>query len=184
VLRQKALIGILVIFIGIWGYFEIIHRLEAGQTPAFSILPYSAAAAQTKKTDSAAPKPLRAADLRGKVVLIDFWATWCGPCRMSMPGIQKLYEKHHASGLEVMGIALEHDKGEQIPDVVKDLGITYPVGLPIETEMEGVAKYGSEGIPSMVLLDKIGRVRWHPVPGYSPELETELAQKVEELLKE
>lgn len=180
-MRQKALIGVLVFFIGLWGYFEIVHRLEAGQTPDFSLLPFTAANAQTAKTDAAVPKPLHAKDLRGKVVLVDFWATWCGPCRMSMPGIQKLYEKHHANGLEVMGIALEHDKGEQIPGVVKELGITYPVGLP--TTMEGMEKYAGQGIPSMVLLDKIGRVHWHQT-GYSPEVEAELTQKIEELLKE
>jgi cytochrome c biogenesis protein CcmG, thiol:disulfide interchange protein DsbE len=126
-------------------------------------------------------KLLRLSDLKGKVVLLDFWATWCGPCRMSIPAIQRMYEKKRNSGFEVMGIALENDDGSQIPGFVQDMGMTYPVGLP--TSRQEVAPYSSGSIPLMVLIDRAGKVRWHQ-EGYSSSVDRELAEQVDKLLSE
>jgi thiol-disulfide isomerase/thioredoxin len=125
---------------------------------------------------------VRLSDLKGKVVLLDFWATWCGPCRMSIPGIQKLYDKHHGRGFEVMGVALERDNGEGIAPFTRDMKMTYPAGSP--TERSGPVAYVSGGIPQMVLVDRKGTVRWLPESGYSTQMEAELGEKVESLLSE
>lgn len=125
---------------------------------------------------------VRLSDLKGKVVLLDFWATWCGPCRMSIPGIQKLYDKNRARGFEVMGVALEHDEGQGIAGFTRDMNMTYPAGLP--TDKAGPGAYTTGSIPQMVLVDKRGNVRWAPQSGYSTQMETELGEKVEALLSE
>lgn len=123
----------------------------------------------------------RLAQLRGKVVLVDLWATWCGPCRMAMPGIEALYEKRHKDGFEVLGVNVGGDEEAAGRQMAKELGITYPTGPPtldIETKA-----YSSGSLPSMVLVDRKGYIRWRQ-QGYSPAVEDELRAKVDELLKE
>jgi thiol-disulfide isomerase/thioredoxin len=118
-------------------------------------------------------------DLRGKVVLIDFWATWCGPCRMSIPGIQKLYTKYRDRGFEVLGVALERDDGSQIPAFVKEMGMTYPVGMPAQREL--VNGYDPRSIPLMVLVDRAGNIQWRQ-EGFSRDIEAEIESRVTNLL--
>jgi thiol-disulfide isomerase/thioredoxin len=155
-------------FIAAWAYFEWNPPKPASE---LAIKPINSPG-----------QSLKLSDLRGKVVLLDFWATWCGPCRMSMPGIEKLYKSKHAKGFEVMGVALEQDGGSQIPGVVKELGITYPVGMPIS--IDSVRRYTSGSIPQMVLIDREGKIRWGQ-PGYDPiSTDAVLEQKVTDLLEE
>jgi thiol-disulfide isomerase/thioredoxin len=126
-------------------------------------------------------KTVQLADYKGKVVLIDFWATWCGPCRESIPGLVALYEKYKDQGFQVIGPALENDSGELVPKMAETLGITYPVGLP--TKVEQVQAYRAESLPTSVLIDKKGMVRWHQ-PGYLPGMEKTVEKFVQRLLAE
>lgn len=123
------------------------------------------------------------ADLKGKVVLVKFWATWCGPCAMSTPSIQQLYEKRHSEGLEVIGVALENDDGKQIPRYVKEMGVTYPVGMPDPASNVGLWISRNVGIPAVFILDKKGNIRWSR-SGFDPSREHEIEDKVVELLRE
>lgn len=120
-------------------------------------------------------------DLKGKVVLIDFWATWCGPCRMSIPGIEKLYAERRADGLEVMGVAMEHDGGENVPSAVSQMGMTYPVGLP--KDREPIKKYVKGAIPTTALVDRHGNLRWLQ-EGYSDLVEAQMIDLAGRLLAE
>jgi thiol-disulfide isomerase/thioredoxin len=100
------------------------------------------------------------ADFAGKTVLINFWATWCAPCRQEMPMLMDLQRKHGAEGLQVVGIAL--DDVRQVRDFVETYGISYPILMGETDVFETSAAYGNtEGVlPFSLLVDNLGIVRW------------------------
>jgi len=99
------------------------------------------------------------AALKGKVVIIDFWATWCPPCREAIPDLIDLKKQYGAKGLEVVGISLD-DNGERIlPRFVHDFGINYPI--VIGTEEIASAFGGILGLPTTFIVDRNGMVRSH-----------------------
>jgi len=112
--------------------------------------------------------------LKGKVVILDFWATWCGPCRESIPELEKLYEKYHAEGLEVVGISVD-DSADVLPAAIKQLGMTYPVVLAGNIP-DLRNKFQFNAIPQMYVLDKNGRQAAN-YDGYDPTLDLEGAIK-------
>jgi thiol-disulfide isomerase/thioredoxin len=112
--------------------------------------------------------------LKGKVVILDFWATWCGPCRQSIPDLERIYKKYHSQGLEVVGISLD-DSADPVPAVVKELGMTYPVVMG-DSIPDLRSKYEFSGIPQMYLVDKQGR-QGASFPGYDPSLDLESTVK-------
>lgn len=103
-------------------------------------------------------KPLSVAQFKGKVVLIDFWATWCGPCITELPNVKKAYEQHHSKGFEIIGISLDSDKAKLTSFIEKE-HMTWPQyfdGLGWKSKLG--QKYGVNSIPATYLLDKEGKI--------------------------
>jgi thiol-disulfide isomerase/thioredoxin len=100
---------------------------------------------------------VRLSDYRGRVVMVDFWATWCGPCRRTIPDLISLYRTYNADGFDVLGIALERRGRDPLVQYVEAAGIPYPVMMG---NAELVGRYGGfRSIPMAFLIGKDGTVR-------------------------
>ena len=102
--------------------------------------------------------PVDLAALRGKVVLLDFWATWCGPCRGEVPNVVAAYNKYHDQGFEVVGVSLDQDK-DALNQFTAGNGMVWPQYFDGQGWGNSLAgRFGIRSIPQMWLLDKKGRV--------------------------
>jgi len=125
-------------------------------------------------------KNLRLGEQRGRVVLVNFWATWCGPCRQEMPHLNKLYDKYRSSGFMLLGVNVDEDTRNAVA-VADKLGVRFPV-LP-DADKRVSQKYDLRAMPSTVLIDRNGRVRYvHR--GYRDGYEDTYEKQIRELLKE
>lgn len=116
-------------------------------------------------------KPLRLSDFRGNVVLVDVWATWCGPCRMEIPGFINLYKKYKDKGFEIIGISVDEDGKKAVIPFAKEYKINYPL---VVEDMDNVEKvFGPiRGIPTTFLIDRDGVIK-NKYIGVRPESEFE-----------
>jgi peroxiredoxin len=123
---------------------------------------------------------LRLGEQRGRVVMVNFWATWCGPCRVELPQLARLHDKYRGSGFLLLGVNIDEDPGAARALAGK-LGLKFPVLL--DTDKKVVGSYDLNAMPATVLIDKDGRVR-HLHRGYREGVEQTYEQQVRELLKE
>jgi peroxiredoxin len=124
-------------------------------------------------------EPISLADLRGEVVLVNFWATWCPPCRAEMPGFQRVYDAKRDRGFTIVGLSTDLGGRGPVDAFLAEHGITYPVAMANSRVVQDFG--GSNMLPTSYLIDRQGRIR-HTVKGYFAE--PALAQAVERLLAE
>ncbi len=101
-------------------------------------------------------KTLKLSDLKGKVVILDFWATWCPPCRKGIPDLIDLKKRYGSKGLEVVGISVDQETKPDVVPFMKDYGINYPV---VYGDNSVVMNYGGiRSIPTSFIIDREGKV--------------------------
>jgi thiol-disulfide isomerase/thioredoxin len=151
------------------------------KSPAGASVPLSSgAAAPAFRLDSLEGKVVNLADYRGQVVLLNFWASWCGPCRQEMPILEQLHKQYRSKGFTLVGVNVEPDSGAAL----KWLKST-PVSFPILFDRESVASklYEVQGMPNTVIIDRQGRVRFiHR--GYKAGEENEYLDQIRSLIRE
>jgi|YelNatPaOPRAMG01_1025707.scaffolds.fasta_scaffold111988_2 thiol-disulfide isomerase/thioredoxin len=163
---RKVILGVLTALVVIWFYYSSIPaQTEGPQGPAPDIVVRRPGGEVHLK------------DYRGKVVLVDVWATWCGPCRSSIPAIERLYQAEHPRGFEVIGASVD-DSWDKVPPFMREMGMTYTVGL-----LSPEQAHNFPSIPFMFLVDKKGMIRWQQ-SGYGAATEGELQRQVDRLLRE
>ncbi|MEM7079513.1 MAG: TlpA disulfide reductase family protein [Pseudomonadota bacterium] len=123
---------------------------------------------------------LRLEEYRGQVVLINFWASWCGPCRQEMPILDRLHQRYEDTGFAVLGVNVE---GEVAPaqKIVDKTNVTFPV--LIDEGQEVSEMYDLEAMPSTVVVDRDGVVRYMH-RGYKPGDEAKYVEVVKKLIRE
>ncbi len=111
-------------------------------------------------------KPFDIAAYKGKVIIVDFWATWCGPCLAELPNLKRIYEKYHSRGLEIVGVDLDND-GDALAKFLKDNDLPWTILHNSEKKAEdekpgftdpNAEQYGITGIPTIILIDRKGKV--------------------------
>jgi peroxiredoxin len=118
------------------------------------------------------------ADYKGKVVLLDFWATWCVPCKVEMPNVIRVHKKFNKQGFEIIGISLDNDRAA-LDKFIEANGMTWPQIFDGRGWQSGVAeKYKIRAIPATYLIDKQGKIRYRSIRG--AELEKAVARLVAE----
>jgi peroxiredoxin len=129
---------------------------------------------------SATGENLRLSEYRGEVVMINFWATWCGPCRQEMPLLDQLHSRYERVGFQLLGVNIDDDSRRAM-QMIQELGVTFPV---LFDESKTVSKlYQVEAMPVTVLLDRAGTVRYiHH--GYKPGYEENYLTEIRSLLRE
>lgn len=111
-------------------------------------------------TEVTTGEPVSLSDFRGQPVLINFWATWCGPCRLEMPELQAAYEAHRGQGFTVLAVDAKNDDGLQaVLDFVAELGLTFPVVKDATGAVE-TEKYNVIGYPTSIFVDRDGIISY------------------------
>lgn len=125
-------------------------------------------------------KNLKLSEFRGEVVMVNFWASWCGPCRQEMPLLEQLYKRYQPLGFTILGVHVEEDSSAA-EKVLKDIPVSFPILYDNTNEVSKL--YGISAMPSTFLVDRNGNLRYlHK--GYLPGYEDEYQRQIRELVRE
>ncbi len=143
-----AFVVALMLYVGL----HMARRSGRGSTPRIT----RSTVAPDFSLESLEGKTMRLSDFRGKAVLLNFWATWCGPCKIEMPWFVELQQKYGSQGLQVVGVAMDDASKEDIAKFAKDMGVNYPV--LIGKEAVGDSYGGIPALPETFFIGRDGKV--------------------------
>jgi len=154
--QSRWLAGLILILLFAAGAAPVGASPEAMK--ALGILPLREAAAVPDVTLSTLQRrPFSFSELKGKVVLVNFWATWCLPCQWEMPLMDKLYQAYKAKGFVIVAISLDREGAAVVEPFVKEKKLTYPVVL--DPTLQGAREFGVRGIPATFLIGPDGFIK-------------------------
>lgn len=118
--------------------------------------------------------------LRGQVVMINFWASWCGPCRQEFPALDQIYAKYKPMGFALVGINVESEKSDA-ERFLSQQQVSFPILFDPDNQVSG--SYGVRAMPTTVLVDRQGRLRWSHM-AYKPGDEAKYIEQIRAALRE
>jgi peroxiredoxin len=151
-----------------------------GTAASQAAMPATGSMAPNFTLKSSAGRNVKLSEHRGEVIMINFWATWCGPCRQEMPLLNRIHEQYRKAGFTLLGVNID-DRPDAAQSMAKKLGVTFPVLF--DTEKRVSRLYDVNAMPSTVLIDRDGKVRYIHL-GYRAGYETRYESQIRELLKQ
>jgi thiol-disulfide isomerase/thioredoxin len=152
-MNRNPLALIVVILVVAFGlYFGYHHARRQGATPRIT----KSAPAPDFALVSLDGTTMRLSDFRGKAVLLNFWATWCGPCKIEMPWFVDLQKEYGSQGLQIVGVAMDDASKEDIAKFAKEMGVNYPI--LIGKESVGDAYGGVPALPESFFIGRDGKI--------------------------
>ena len=149
---KRSLLGPAIAFVVVLGAVLGLQLLQRG--------PSSGYAAGDFALSDLSGAQIRLSDLRGKIVFLNVWATWCPPCRAEMPSMQALYERFKGRDFVMLAVAEDTNRAD-VTAFVKELGVTFPVLLDTDNRLP--ARYGVTGFPETFVIDRDGQVIKHVI---------------------
>lgn len=149
------------------GHLSLAANLIEGPAPDFTL-----------KSNSG--KNLRLSEQRGEVILINFWASWCGPCRQEMPVLEDIQQKYSKLGFNVFGVNVDKDPAKA-DKILKDIAVNFPILYDPDGDVSKL--FNVDAMPTTVIVDRNGNMRFHH-RGYKPGYENLYMDQIKTLIRE
>lgn len=169
-MKQSLVKGVFIISLCV----TLVFLLHCGKKPRIS------ASAPDFTLKTLEDKEIALSGLKGKVVLLDFWATWCGQCREAIPHLTQIYKIYQEKEFETIGMNMDRGGTGIVRNFVKSMDIPYPI---IITPDDVARNFGVTGLPTTVFIDKEGKIR-EKIVGFNSAIAQKIAAKVAELTSE
>ncbi len=162
-------LGVVAVTVFASGYFEgclAEETVERPDAPTFELV----------RLDGV---PVRFEEQRGRVLILDFWATWCAPCEVQMPILQEIWERRSGEPLTIVGVSMDTDPPEEVSEWLAERDLTYPIAI---ADPQLSVDYGVWSFPTLVVVDPLGRIaRSHQGVLSRPELDDLIDQLQREI---
>jgi peroxiredoxin len=175
-LFRFVFLGVLLLGLISWGVTSGIERI-IGSLPSNDTRPVEVGTrAPDFKLTSLDGPDISLSSQRGNVVILNFWATWCGPCRAEMPTLEKVGQTYRDRGLRVIGVDVQ-ESPDKVRDFLPEVGVTFPIVFDSDTAL--ARRYRAGGLPASFIIDREGTVREIKLGAYTEET---LIEKIQPLI--